>query len=175
MADTEQPLEQPAPTDVPDVTAPPPVEEPVAAEVAAEPVIAAPALPKQPPIQNQFLPEDSEFTLAKSFLTSKVGVKHPVSLYDHLTNIIMQTLETRNTNIVGNKVPNVDNFEQLSLQIKRGQFSADPLAATSVRVEKEIDIQHPVAKNRLEILKVSINSSRNRDQKIQTMLEKFQI
>jgi hypothetical protein len=101
MADTEQPLEQPAPTPVPEVTATSAVEEPIAAEVVAETTVSAPPQPKQPPIQNQFLPEDSEFTLAKSFLTSKVGVKHPVSLYDHLTNLIMQTLETRNTNIVG--------------------------------------------------------------------------
>jgi hypothetical protein len=61
------------------------------------------------------------------------------------------------------------------LQIKRGQFSADPLAATSVRVEKEVDVLHPVAKNRLEILKVYGDSCRNLDQRIQTMLEKFQI
>jgi hypothetical protein len=59
---------------------------------------------KQPPtasIQSQFLPEDTEFTLAKSFLSSKVGVKHPISLYDHITEVIMQALESRNTNTVG--------------------------------------------------------------------------
>ncbi len=87
MADTEQPVEQPQ--IVPDT-----VQEVINTETTA-------AVPRQPPIQAQFLPEDSEYHLAKSFLQSKVGVKHPVSVYDHLTNIIMQTLETRNSNVVG--------------------------------------------------------------------------
>lgn len=52
-------------------------------------------------LQQSFLPEDKEVLLAKSYLTTKVGVKHPISLYDHLTSMIMQSLETRNTNIVG--------------------------------------------------------------------------
>jgi hypothetical protein len=89
MADTEQLVEQ---------VIEPVVEQPVVEQPLVEPVVEQPT---QPPIQTQFLPVDTEFTLAKSFLTSKVGVKHPLSLYDHLTNVIMQSLETRNMNVVG--------------------------------------------------------------------------
>ena len=47
------------------------------------------------------LPESTEFQLAKSFLTSKIGVKHPVSMYDHLTRVIQHVLEQRPSNAVG--------------------------------------------------------------------------
>ena len=52
-------------------------------------------------IKQSFLPEDGEFLLSKNYLASKMGVKHPVSMYDHLTRIIMHSLESKSANIVG--------------------------------------------------------------------------
>jgi hypothetical protein len=100
MAETEQPIELPPATVAENVLAPTPVDETIVEQAAPVVSSAAPVIP----IQSTFLSEDSEFVLAKSFLTSKVGAKHPVSLYDHLTNIIMQSLESRNTNVVGNSI-----------------------------------------------------------------------
>jgi hypothetical protein len=79
---------------------PAPKEVPGAASVEKEVGASVLALQKDP-IQNQFLPDDNEFTLAKQFLTTKMGTKHPVSVYDHITTIIMKTLEQRDKNVVG--------------------------------------------------------------------------
>lgn len=94
MADTELPVTEDAAPAQMDTAAG--AVEPQRAENAD----TISTLPEDP-IQNQFLPDDNEFVLAKSFLTSKIGVKHPFSIYDHLTNIIMKTLEHRDKNIVG--------------------------------------------------------------------------
>lgn len=64
----------------------------------------------------RYLSSDAEFMNAKSFLSSKVGVKHAVSVYDHITELIMNVLEKKDTNAV-------DNFEQLSLSVKNNHFS----------------------------------------------------
>ncbi|KAI8909826.1 radial spokehead-like protein [Gorgonomyces haynaldii] len=109
-----------------EVEAPPvPVEEqpPVPAQEEAPPVAeeqpAAPAVVEQPPVvekkpQQSFLSEGTEFSLAKTYLQSKVGVKYPVSLYDHLTRVVQHVLEQRPNNAV-------DQFEQLSYDIKRAR------------------------------------------------------
>ena len=55
-------------------------------------------------VKQAFLPEDGEFMLAKNYLGSKMGVKHPVSMYDHLTSIIMHSLESKSANIVGKSI-----------------------------------------------------------------------
>ena len=55
-------------------------------------------------VKQTFLPEDGEFLLAKNYLSSKLGVKHPVSMYDHLTSIIMHSLESKSANIVGKSI-----------------------------------------------------------------------
>lgn len=47
------------------------------------------------------MPEDAEFLLAKNYLSTKMGVIHPLSLYDHLTTLIMHSIESKSTNIVG--------------------------------------------------------------------------
>ncbi|KAI8925429.1 radial spokehead-like protein [Entophlyctis helioformis] len=73
-----------------------------------------------------YVPEDTEFTLAKSFLNSKVGGK-TVSFYDHLTSIVNHVLETRSQ-------ASLDNFEALSAELKRSRFQAEvPGAPTSLR------------------------------------------
>lgn len=55
-------------------------------------------------LKDTFLPEDAEFMLAKSYLSSKMGVSHPVSLYDHLTSLIMHAMESKSSNVVGNSI-----------------------------------------------------------------------
>ena len=67
-------------------------------EVAKDPIIEKIAAR----VKQAFLPEDGEFLLAKNYLGSKMGVRHPVSMYDHLTSIIMHSLESKSANIVGN-------------------------------------------------------------------------
>jgi hypothetical protein len=67
-------------------------------EVAKDPIVEKIAAR----VKQAFLPEDGEFLLAKNYLGSKMGVRHPVSMYDHLTSIIMHSLESKNANLVGN-------------------------------------------------------------------------
>lgn len=70
-----------------------------------------PLAPKKKPV---YLPEDTEFHLAKSFLISKIGSKHPVSLYDHMSRIVQHVLEQRPQNAV-------DSFEAMSFELKRNR------------------------------------------------------
>ncbi|KAJ3019554.1 Radial spoke head protein 4 A, partial [Thoreauomyces humboldtii] len=65
----------------------------------------------------QRLPEDSELALAKAFLMTQSD-KSNLNLYDHLTEVVMQILETRPTNAI-------DTFETISADIKRSHFSID--------------------------------------------------
>lgn len=50
---------------------------------------------------NSFLPVDAEFLKVKNYLKSNVGARNPVSLYDHLTDVVMKAMETKNGNVVG--------------------------------------------------------------------------
>ncbi|KAJ3298750.1 Radial spoke head protein 4 A [Borealophlyctis nickersoniae] len=63
------------------------------------------------------LPEDSELALAKAFLMTN-SEKSNMNLYDHLTSIVMQILETRPANAV-------DIFETISSEVKRSKFSVE--------------------------------------------------
>jgi hypothetical protein len=105
MADV---VEEVPPPVVPEVDPAPPVENqenpaPSEAPVVTEPVVEKDALAEKvsAAVKQSFLPEDAEFLLAKNYLTTKMGVKHPVSMYDHLTSIIMHSLESKSANIVG--------------------------------------------------------------------------
>jgi hypothetical protein len=122
--------------------------------------------------KQSLLPEDGEFLLAKSYLSSKIGVKHPVNFYEHLTTVIMHALESKN-NVVGRfrtltRAP--DSFEKLSLNVKNAQFSIKENAPTSVHEVSVPHIQGAHAKQRLAQLKVRLRLLSDRDQ--QKMLTK---
>ncbi|KAJ3302502.1 Radial spoke head protein 4 A [Kappamyces sp. JEL0829] len=137
-----------------------PVTEPVAEEVAPAPIVVeAVDIPAEPVVENDpyaeriaaaakqsFFPEEGEFLLAKNYLNSKIGVKHSVSMYNHLTKVIMHALESKNANIV-------DNFEKLSLAVKNGQFATKPSPHSVKEIEPK-HIQSAHAAERLAQLKV---------------------
>jgi radial spoke head protein 4/6 len=100
-----------------EVEAPPPqtVEE-IEEQAEHGPVIEQVRVDAAPPPKKKptYLPEDTEFQLAKSFLVSKMGSKHPVSLYDHMSRMVQYCLEQRPNNAV-------DSFEALSFELKRNR------------------------------------------------------
>lgn len=87
------PIIEPVPIEVVEPIAVPVPETVFVKDVFADKISAA--------VKQAFMPEDAEFLAAKSFLTSKIGVKHPVSMYEHLTTLIMHSLETKSNNLVG--------------------------------------------------------------------------
>ncbi|KAJ3000272.1 Radial spoke head protein 4 A [Globomyces sp. JEL0801] len=96
-------------------------EEPIS--VAEEPKLVAESKSYKPP---NFLTDENEFFQAKAYLSNKIGVKHPISLYDHLTSVIMQAMEKRSLNVV-------DGFEQLSMEVKKQHFLMDPTNPTQLK------------------------------------------
>jgi hypothetical protein len=121
MADVVQ---EAAPQDVPqaapeisDVLQAPEIE-PQTPAVSQEAPVATPEpiIPAAPKKQAVFLPVDIEFQNAKTFLSTRMGVKHPKSLYDHLTDIVQRVLEQKPNNAV-------DNLERISFEVKQNHAS----------------------------------------------------
>nr|KAJ3420715.1 Radial spoke head protein 4 A [Polyrhizophydium stewartii] len=82
--------------------------------------------PPPPKKEMSHMPEDTEFVLARSFLSSKVGGRS-FSLYEHLTSIVGHVLETRSQSAL-------ENFETLSADLKRSRFQSDvPGVPTTLR------------------------------------------
>jgi hypothetical protein len=88
--------------------------------------------------RHSFLPAGAEFLKVKNYLTSSIGVKHPVSMYDHLTAVIMSSMESKNANIVGETHIDLDNFEKLSLAVKFSQIAANTGSATNAKVSLKL-------------------------------------
>lgn len=145
-------------------TAPPEIAAPEAISSAVEPTQDTPrtepvdapsaAAPFEAPIiakKKLFIPETAEFVRAKNYLGSKVGVKHPVSLYDHLAGIVQSVLELRPTNAV-------DQFESLSLKLKRANVTGG-LDTLRVNEPKEPHFELARAESDMKLLVVfSINA-----------------
>lgn len=127
MSEVEAVLPEPA-EEIIEPIVEPVVPEPVKVIETPPPVVAP---PKKKPT---FLPEDTEFQLAKSFLVSKMGSKHPVSLYDHFAKMVQYCLEQRPQNAV-------DSFEALSFELKRNraQINLNSFGKTSADAHLEID------------------------------------
>jgi radial spoke head protein 4A len=102
-----------------------PVDIPVVA-----PIVEAPVIVKKKPT---FLPEDTEFNLAKSFLLSKTGSKHPVSLYDHMTRVVQHCLEQRTQNAV-------DSFEPISFELKRNRANLNIDSFATAQSAKQLSL-----------------------------------
>ncbi|KAJ3260820.1 Radial spoke head protein 4 A [Boothiomyces macroporosus] len=96
--------------------------------------------------QTTLFSDDNEFWQAKNFLNTKMGVKAPINLYDHLTNVIMHAMETKATNVV-------DNFEQLSLDVKKQLFTLDESLPTSIKVSGEKHLEYESVKQKISFYK----------------------
>jgi len=107
-------------------------------------------------VEESKLPEDADFLLAKNYLTSKVGVKHPISLYDHITTLIMKSMQSRNSNAV-------DDFERLSLAVKKSSLTVDQSKLMTSLNVNETSVHKVSAQKRLELLKPAFGESAETD------------
>ncbi|KAJ3270098.1 Radial spoke head protein 4 A [Terramyces sp. JEL0728] len=90
--------------------------------------------------------DDNDFWQAKNLLNTKMGVKAPINLYDHLTNVIMHAMETKASNVV-------DNFEQLSLDVKKQLFTLDESLPTSIKIGGERHLEYESIKQKISFYK----------------------
>ncbi|KAJ3037548.1 Radial spoke head protein 4 A [Rhizophlyctis rosea] len=127
-------------------TEPPPVAETLPPTHPAYPFLYAPAnlqdgTYKKP---QHMLPEESEVALAKAFLMTG-SEKSGLSVYDHLTNVVVRLLETRVNNAV-------DVFESISSEVKRSKFAVEQHNAPGAfRAEPDYTPMTEISTNQIKL------------------------
>ncbi|RKO88294.1 hypothetical protein BDK51DRAFT_36610 [Blyttiomyces helicus] len=93
------------------------------------------------------LPEASEIALAKSYLMTS-SQRADLSLYDHLTSVVVRILETRPANAL-------DIFETISGDIKRSKFNVeDTHAPGALRKAPDVSPSNDLAKLQIKFFQV---------------------